>query len=80
MANHQNQDSIIWVDGHVSHLNSIEYSMPAILYVYPGDDRQISIWAYVSDEDIVKIGKKLFIAVQGYLPVDLDRYREGIGK
>ena len=80
LANHQNQDSMILVDSHVSQLSSIEYAMPAILYVYPGDDRQISVWAYVSDEDIIKIGKKLSITVQGYLPVDLDMYREGVGK
>jgi hypothetical protein len=61
------------VNGIVAHGDEANGISPSIVYLYPGDDRIVSVWANASLEDTIKIAEKLDLENHG---LDLSKYTD----
>ena len=55
----------------VSHGDESIDIVPSEVFLYPGDDRIVSVWAYTSLPDTIKIAEKLGLENHG---LDLSKY------
>ena len=62
---------IFSINGVVSHGDESIDIVPSEVFLYPGDDRIVSVWAYTSLPDTIKIAEKLGLENHG---LDLSKY------
>lgn len=62
---------IFSVNGVVSHGDESHGFVPSEVFLYPGDDRVVSVWAYASLPDTIKIAEKIGLENHG---LDLSKY------